>query len=105
MLDKEKARQIAVEYAKEVSKILNPRKVVMFGSYVNGNPDSESDIDVAILVQGLDSETWYNTRILLQKLRRNHTFLDIEPHLLDESNDPSGFVAHVVKTGEVVYAE
>ena len=104
MLDKEKARQIAIEYAKEVSKVLALDKVILFGSYVDGNPHEESDIDVAVFVRGLDAEAWYRARILLQELRWNKTFLDIEPHLLEEGNDPSGFAHHVAKTGEIVYA-
>ena len=104
MLDKEKAKQIAIEYAEEVKKALNPDKVVLFGSYVNGNPHEEIDIDVAVFVHGLDADAWYQARILLQELRWNKTFLDIEPHLLEEANDPSGFAQHVIKTGEVVYA-
>ncbi len=104
MLDQEKARQIAIEYAKEVSKVLTVDKVILFGSYVNGNPHEESDIDVAVFVRGLDADAWYQARILLQELRWNKTFLDIEPHLLEEANDPSGFAHHVVKNGEIVYA-
>ena len=103
MLDKAKVREIATEYSKEVKKIINPDKVILFGSYVNGNPRDDSDIDVAVLVRGLDDETWYSTRIMLQKIRRNRVFLDIEPHLLDETHDPSGFVEHVIKTGELIY--
>ena len=100
MLDKTKAREIAVKYSKEVKETLNPDKVILFGSYVNGNPHEESDIDVAVFVHGLDDETWYNTRIMLQRIRRNGLYLDIEPHLLDENHDPSGFAEHVIKTGE-----
>ena len=103
MLDKAKVREIATEYTKEVKKFLNPDKVILFGSYVSGNPHDESDIDVAVLVRGLADETWYGTRIMLQRIRRNKIFLDIEPHLLDETHDPSGFVEHVIKTGEIIY--
>lgn len=103
MLDKTEVREIAVEYSKEIKKLLNPDKVILFGSYVNGNPHEESDIDIAVLVSDLDNKSWYEARILLQKIRRNKIFLDIEPHLLDETNDPSGFVEHIIKTGEVIY--
>ena len=103
MLDKAKAREIAYEYSKEVAKAINPEKIIMFGSYANGPPHSESDIDIAVFVRGLDNDAWYDTRILLQSLRWNRTFLDIEPHLLDETYDPSGFVEHVIKTGEVIF--
>ena len=104
MLDKEKVRTIAQMYSLEVRKVLNPVSVILFGSYVNGNPHEWSDIDIAVLVKNIEGEDWYNSRILLQKIRwREDNFTDIEPHLLDESNDPSGFVEHVIKTGEVVY--
>ena len=103
MLDKEKAREIAYKYSMKVVEALNPNKIILFGSFVNGTPHNESDIDVAIFVSGLDNDAWYKTRILLQDLRWNRTFLDIEPHLLEETNDRSGFAAHVIKTGEVIY--
>ena len=76
---------------------------IFFGSYINGNPHNDSDIDIAVIVGEVDDETWYNARILLQKIRRNKIFLNVEPHLLDESNDRSGFVQHVVNTGEVIF--
>ena len=103
MLDKAKVREIASDYSGEVRKIMNPDKVILFGSYADGNPREESDIDIAILVRDFDEESWYNARILLQKIRRNRFFLDVEPHLLDETHDPSGFVEHVVNTGEIIY--
>ena len=103
MLDKAKARKIALDYTMEVAKVLNPDKVILFGSYVNGNPHSESDIDIAVFVRGLNDKAWYEARISLQNILWNRDFLGIEPHLLDETHDPSGFVEHVIKTGEVIY--
>ena len=103
MVDKERARTIAQMYSNEVRKVLNPVSVILFGSYVDGNPHESSDIDVAVLVNNIEGEDWYNSRILLQRIRRNFDFIDIEPHLLDASYDPSGFVEHVIKTGEIVY--
>ena len=103
MLDKEKAREIARGYSIEVIKALNPEKIIMFGSYVNGTPHSESDIDVAVFVRDLDDDAWYDTQTLLQNLRWNRAFLDIEPHLLEEARDRSGFAAHILNTGEVIY--
>ena len=103
MLDKEKVREIAYQYSIEVAKVLSPDKIILFGSYVNGTPNSESDIDIAIFVNELNNDAWYKTRIILQDLRWNRTFLDIEPHLLEEAHDRSGFAEHVIKTGEVIY--
>lgn len=106
MLDKEKVREIAQMYTEEVKKVLNPQAVILFGSYVNGNPTEWSDIDIAVLVSDIKDEDWYDARISLWKARRNREiddFIDIEPHLLNPNHDPSGFVEHVMKTGEVIY--
>ena len=103
MLDKEKVREIAQKYSEEVRKIFNPTKIILFGSYVNGTPHEWSDIDIAVLVSDVKDEDWYESRILLHRIRRDDLYVDVEPHLLDETYDPSGFVEHVIKTGEVVY--
>ena len=101
MLDKKEVREIAEKYAEKVKASLNPSSVILFGSYANGNPHDESDIDIAVLIDDFKGD-WYDTEVLLYRLRRNISS-DIEPHLFDETKDTSGFVQHVIKTGEVIY--
>jgi predicted nucleotidyltransferase len=101
------ARQIAIRYTEVVCKEFNPKTVILFGSYVNGNPHEYSDIDIAIVFNDYKGD-WYDTAVLLQRLRRG---IDddapggIEPHLMDETSDRSGFLAHIKKTGEVIFGE
>ena len=107
MLDKEMVRQIAQRYTQEVCRVLNPKFVILFGSYVSGDPHEYSDIDIAVVFSDYKGD-WYDTSILLQKLRRNIDDFGsggIEPHLLDEAADRSGFVEHIKKTGEFLYGE
>ena len=101
MLDKAKVREIAVKYAEEVRKILNPKAIILFGSYVNGNAHEWSDIDIAVIVNDFKGD-WLEVAALLCSLTRRVS-IDIEPHLLDDTCDRSGFVEHVIKTGEVIY--
>jgi predicted nucleotidyltransferase len=101
VLDKTTVREIAARYAEEVRKILAPDAIILFGSYVNGDPHEWSDIDIAVIVNGFEGN-WLETASMLCGLSWNIS-LDIEPHLLDETCDGSGFVAHVIKTGEVIY--
>ena len=101
MLDKATVREIAEKYAEEVKKILKPDVILIFGSYVNGNPHEWSDIDIAIVCNNFQGD-WYDTMVELCELKWSVSF-DIEPHLLDESRDKSGFVEHVMKIGEVIY--
>ncbi|GBU21728.1 hypothetical protein R80B4_01628 [Fibrobacteres bacterium R8-0-B4] len=42
-----------VEEMTERLKVLNPYKVILFGSYASGNPTEDSDLDVAVI---LDSD-------------------------------------------------
>ena len=101
MLDKETVREIAHKFAEEVIKVLSPEKIILFGSYVNGTPWEHSDIDIAIVMNGYQGNR-YETRVMLWGLRKQVS-IDIEPHLLDETRDRSGFLEHVKKTGEVIY--
>ena len=60
-----------------------------------------SDIDVAVIFNGFSSD-WLETSARLWHLtRRVSTY--IEPILLDTTEDKSGFVKHVIKTGQVIY--
>jgi len=101
MLGKETVREIAHKFAEEVIKVLSPEKIILFGSYVNGTPWEHSDIDIAIVMNGYQGNR-YETRVMLWGLRKQVS-IDIEPHLLDETRDRSGFLEHVKKTGEVIY--
>ncbi len=101
MLDKSTAINIAKKYADIVSKEFFPSAVVVFGSYINGNPHEDSDIDVGVVFDGFSGDRW-ETATRLWKLRHEIS-LDIEPHLLDIKNDKSGFTEHVLKTGQIIY--
>jgi predicted nucleotidyltransferase len=102
VLDKKTVREIAVKYAEEVRKFLNPNAVILFGSYANGTPDENSDIDIAVIVSDFKGD-WLGAAARLCGIKWDARFIDIEPHLLDDAHDPSGFVEHVIKTGEVIY--
>ncbi|MCL2322251.1 MAG: nucleotidyltransferase domain-containing protein [Oscillospiraceae bacterium] len=101
MLDKETVVNIVKQYVEAVTKEFEPSAVVLFGSYINGNPNEDSDIDVGVVFNGFTGD-WLQTAAQLWRLRRKVS-LDIEPHLLDSTNDQSGFVNHIFKTGQVIY--
>ena len=102
MLDQATVREIAARYADEVVKVLSPDAIVLFGSYVNGIPHEWSDIDIAVVINDFKGN-WLETASMLCGLSWEIS-LDIEPHLLDETCDRSGFVEHVIKTGEIIYS-
>ena len=42
---------------KTIVKNYNPEKIILFGSYADGNPTSESDIDLLIITEN-DKSNW-----------------------------------------------
>ncbi len=100
-MDKEHVIVIAQEFASRLLRELELQKVVLYGSWVNGHPDENSDIDVAVVVKSYSRDHLD----LLTRLYQIATEIDvrIEPVLFEEYNDPSGFLGQVVREGEVVY--
>ena len=103
MLDKTTAIETARRYAESVKNEFSPSAVVLFGSYVNGTPNDDSDIDVGIIFNGFNGD-WRKTSSRLWDIAYDISW-DIEPHLLDSKNDKSGFVKHVFKTGQIIYQD
>jgi predicted nucleotidyltransferase len=100
-MDKKQVLILAKQYADEVLKVLTPEQILLFGSYSTNTAREDSDIDIAVIFDGFEGNYW-ETATLLCKLTRDISFY-IEPHLLDKSEDKSGFVEHVIKTGEIIY--
>ncbi|MCL2153655.1 MAG: nucleotidyltransferase domain-containing protein [Oscillospiraceae bacterium] len=96
-MDREQAIRIASIYADLVRGFINPSDIILFGSYANGNTDSNSDIDIAIVFDIFNGDYWQTIR----KLHELTISVDtrIEPVLLDVNNDPSGFVKSILSEG------
>jgi predicted nucleotidyltransferase len=101
MLDKGTVINTVEKYANAVKKEFSPMSIILFGSYAKGNAREESDIDVAVIFNGFSGD-WLKASARLWRLTHDISF-DIEPHLLDITQDKSGFTKHVIKTGEVIY--
>ena len=98
MLDKATVINTVERYADLVKKELSPASIVLYGSHVNGTPHEDSDIDVAVIFNGFSGD-WLKTSARLWGLTESISFY-IEPILLDSAEDKSGFVKHVIKTGQ-----
>ncbi len=72
-------------------------KVYLFGSYAKNTNKTDSDIDVAIIVNQLTGD-YFSTTPILWKLRRQ---IDdrIEPILFEKGNDKSGFIDEIQRYG------
>jgi predicted nucleotidyltransferase len=102
-VDKAAAIKIAQQYANEVVKEMRPAKILLFGSYANGNASEESDIDIAVVFDGLSGD-WFDACIKLSSLTWNVSTY-IEPVVLDIQNNKDSFVQEVLRTGELIYEQ
>ena len=100
-MDKSAIIETARRYAQVVAGELNPSTILLYGSYAQNTAHAGSDIDVAVIFDGF-SGNWLETSARLWKLRRGISD-DIEPILLDIKRDESGFIAGILRTGEVLY--
>ena len=78
MLDKGAVINTVERYTEAVKKEFSPIAVILFGSYVNGNPNEDSDIGVGIVFNGFTGD-WRKTSSRLLNLAYDISW-DIEPH-------------------------
>ena len=97
-MDKGEALIIAEKYIEAVSKKYTVVRALLFGSFVKGTFNEDSDIDVAVVLNNIPDTM--DAQIDLMKLRRN-VDLRIEPHPFQtndfELNNP--LVNEIIKYG------
>lgn len=101
-MDKATAIRCVKQYADVVRQNFDVKKIILYGSYLKDGAREDSDIDVAVVLKRVDGD-FLTSEAELFRLRRE---IDsrIEPVLFEESNDRSGFLAEILKTGEIIYS-
>ncbi|NMA92709.1 MAG: nucleotidyltransferase domain-containing protein [Firmicutes bacterium] len=100
-MDKSRALKVAKKYSELVGERFKPKKIFLYGSYARDNWHKNSDIDIAVVVDTIDGD-YLEMASALYRLRRD---VDdrIEPVLLEEKEDPSGFTEEIFKHGQIIY--
>ena len=70
----------------------------LFGSVAQGNSNEDSDIDIALVINGLKDS--FSSQIELMKMRRDFD-VRIEPHPFNASefNSSNPFIRNIINTG------
>ena len=102
MISKYKINQII----KIIKDNINPEKIILFGSYANGNPDEHSDLDL-LIVKDSDVPRYKRGREIRKYLRGIGVPLDIIVYTKDEidrwKNVEEAFITQIMKNGKVLY--
>lgn len=101
---------------KIVNKILDllvdqyhPIKVILFGSYVNGNPDDDSDIDLLIIKETKDSfiERWTTVGSILAGAHPSipvDTLVLTPKEIKKRISIGDQFIIEIMEKGKLLYA-
>jgi len=96
-MDKEQAIELGKRYKTLVSKHFDVKDVILYGSYSKGTQKEDSDIDIAIVVDDISGD-YFDYVPLLWKIKRQVSNA-IEPILICENKDKSGFLKEIQKVG------
>ncbi len=101
-MDKNDALSIATKYANAVKSKYDLVKIILFGSYVKGNFNNDSDIDIAVILK--EYSNLIDIQLDLMRLRRK---IDsrIEPHPFREKdfNMTNPIVNEIIKYGQDIH--
>ncbi|MCX6249339.1 MAG: nucleotidyltransferase domain-containing protein [Bacteroidetes bacterium] len=102
MISKEKIKEIVIRIATDY----NPDKIILFGSYANGSPDENSDIDFLVIKDSEKSrpERGIEVRKLLSGLMIPMDILVYTNKEISESSDKKySFVYQALTYGKTLY--
>jgi predicted nucleotidyltransferase len=90
------------KFSSELSKKIKFKKIILFGSFARGNANADSDIDIAVVVDTFPGDFLKITPVLWKIAAQIDS--RIEPIILVEGKDDSGFLESISKYGETISA-
>ena len=95
------------EIVKRIVDIINPLKILIFGSYAYGTPAKHSDIDILVVSEDNVKSRYETTVKIYGALRGVRIPKDIvvaTPKQIKEwENVPQAFITKIIKMGKVIY--
>lgn len=88
-------------FVEKTCALLPVRMIVLYGSYAKGSERTDSDIDIAVVVDEL-REDWLTTSKKLFLLA-SEIDMAIEPNLIVAKNNNSGFLESILQYGIILY--
>ena len=91
-----------IEY---VARHVTVEKVILYGSWANGNPTELSDIDLAIFSPDFGKHKLKELQLLSKLAWEVDESIEAVPYSTDQlkNHDPTKFVYKIIQTGETVH--
>ncbi|MBM3128462.1 MAG: nucleotidyltransferase domain-containing protein [Chloroflexi bacterium] len=99
-------KQLIRQFIPRLQPEVRVEKVVLFGSYLNGEPDEWSDVDIAVISNDFGKfDFWEQARFLAQRQWRDFSLLEVHPYTLRDYRRASHltFLGEIKRTGKVIY--
>jgi uncharacterized protein len=82
-----------------ISKDFPLKEAYLFGSYVSGNAEKYSDIDLAIVSDKFEGSRFFDKRKLFKYLLNSSTDVELHPFRPEDFNEDNPFVKEIIRTG------
>jgi len=89
------------QFAGIVKQAMPVKKIILYGSYARESEHPGSDIDIAVIVDRIDGDYLELSAKLFEMVR--DIDVRIEPVLLNENADKSGFIESIMKYGREIH--
>ncbi|WP_297446277.1 nucleotidyltransferase domain-containing protein [Desulfurobacterium sp.] len=99
--------ELLEKIAERIRKVVDPVKIILFGSYAHGSPSKDSDLDILVIVDNLES----TRRALRLKIRKALREFRIPKDIIVVTKEdvknwkdvPQAFITSVMRKGRVLY--
>jgi len=95
------------EIVKRILGVVNPVRIILFGSYAYGVPHGESDLDVAVIVEKGEKPRY--KRVVPINLALSDIIFPIDVFVYDVNEVeewrgvPQSFISSIIEKGRVIY--
>ena len=105
---KEVNEELLQEIVKRIVSAIEPKKIILFGSWAYGKPHEGSDLDILVIVERLSTSSRRKERIKIRTILQDimisqdiivATVKDVE----EWKNVPQSFLTSIIKKGRVIY--
>jgi predicted nucleotidyltransferase len=92
-------------YIEALEEKVKVSKVILYGSWVNGQPNEYSDIDLAVFSPDFGKNKLLELQLLSKLSWAVDESIEAIPYPVDKLNNPnpSSFIYEILNTGKIVY--